>query len=567
MKRLLSFSMILCAVLATQAQTNIIGNSENHAKYTNGLTKMAKSTITLSASDVECDTITAFPYFCGFEPTEEATLCWKFIDVDSNGNDGFDEFDFMQTPDDNTWLAYFHSGDSSAHYMANDWVISPEFTIPENHYGVFDYMVGEHLVVFPETFSVWALVDGADIGNAVNLVPSRTYANSSPRKLRFDLSTYVNQTIKIGIKLETNISHGYFFAMDNFEIKPISSEIDLATEASHDFGTCRVGGDKKQIASFTGVNISDTITATATGDFKVSLDGITFTSSISIPGDTDVLFTRDFYIQFAPSSAGSKTGTVTLSSTVLNEDTEIAVSGNGMECPVISTFPYVADFTNEYPCWTVKDDNNDGSTFVFGTDFAQYTHSFSNAANDWLISPEININVPFLVVRVAYSTQSSIFPEKFSVWVISDINNHTDGTKIIETITATNTEIHTDFAMLGNYLNQTIHIGIKAESDANMFNLFINDFTIEQVEGIDDPIIDNLSVNVYPNPTSSLLTIESASAINQIELYNIAGQLVYKMQGNDSRLTLNTNDLPQGFYFIRVYNENGMTVKKVSVVK
>lgn len=530
-------------------------------------TGLTEDTISLTGYAVECNPVTEFPYSCGFESSEETTLCWYFIDVDGNGNQGADEFGFALTNDGDTWLAYFHSGES-AEPTANDWAISPEFTIPENHYGSFDFMVGQYFIAFPETFSVWALVDGADIEDAVNLVPSRTYENASPAKMRFDLSDYANQTIRIGIKVETSSTQGYYLAIDNFEIKPIVSEIELLSETSLEFGACRIGSVFQQTASFIGVNISDPITVTATGEFKVSLDGTTFTSSISIPGDDEFTFERDFYIQFAPTSAGNKTGTVTIASAVLDEDIEIAVSGIGVDCSTISSFPYAADFTNEYPCWTVKDDNNDGKSFLFGTGFAAYVYSSSNAANDWLISPEINITDAELTVQVAYSCQSATFPERFSVWVITDINNHTGGTKIIGPVDVSNTEIgYTNFAELRSYVGQTVHIGIKAESNADMYYLYIDGVTIQQGVGIDKPSVDNYSVNVYPNPTSSVLTIESTSAINQIELYNMTGQLVYKMQGNDSRMTLNTNDLPQGFYFVRVYNENGLTVKKVSVIK
>jgi len=75
------------------------------------------------------------------------------------------------------------------------------------------------------------------------------------------------------------------------------------------------------------------------------------------------------------------------------------------------------------------------------------------------------------------------------------------------------------------------------------------------------------SVSVYPNPTNTrTITIESATTLENIQLITINGQLLqeYKnpsAQGNSYLL----QDLPQGFYFVKLSANQQTTTKKIVV--
>lgn len=75
------------------------------------------------------------------------------------------------------------------------------------------------------------------------------------------------------------------------------------------------------------------------------------------------------------------------------------------------------------------------------------------------------------------------------------------------------------------------------------------------------------TINVYPNPTNdSKITIESTSAIDTIELVNVNGQLILNVKNpafNNNSYTL--DNLPKGFYLLRLGYENQSIVKKVIV--
>ncbi len=68
-------------------------------------------------------------------------------------------------------------------------------------------------------------------------------------------------------------------------------------------------------------------------------------------------------------------------------------------------------------------------------------------------------------------------------------------------------------------------------------------------------------LNVYPNPTSSIVNIQlTAGSINTIEITNVVGQIVHCKMVNDNSTTnckLNTENLSQGIYFIKATDEKG----------
>lgn len=76
-----------------------------------------------------------------------------------------------------------------------------------------------------------------------------------------------------------------------------------------------------------------------------------------------------------------------------------------------------------------------------------------------------------------------------------------------------------------------------------------------------EEILEN-SLKLYPNPVMNILTIESNSvAISKVEIYSILGKKIKEINSNFSFIT--TDNLSSGIYFIRIYSENGFTIRKI----
>ena len=89
-------------------------------------------------------------------------------------------------------------------------------------------------------------------------------------------------------------------------------------------------------------------------------------------------------------------------------------------------------------------------------------------------------------------------------------------------------------------------------------------FTAEGVLGLQDVNIPTL--NIYPNPAKTQVTVTASSSIDRIEVTNILGQKVYEdATVGVNQTTINVADLQNGAYFVRVYSENCVITRKLIV--
>ncbi len=84
--------------------------------------------------------------------------------------------------------------------------------------------------------------------------------------------------------------------------------------------------------------------------------------------------------------------------------------------------------------------------------------------------------------------------------------------------------------------------------------------TIMANEGIAN--VDNNTISVYPNPTSSMITIQADDAVKEVTLYNVNGQKV--MAGNKTNIDLSS--LNNGTYVVRVEMQNGQVATRTIVL-
>ena len=83
----------------------------------------------------------------------------------------------------------------------------------------------------------------------------------------------------------------------------------------------------------------------------------------------------------------------------------------------------------------------------------------------------------------------------------------------------------------------------------------------------DDSFDVFVGTNVYPNPSNdNKINIESDIAIDEIQLITINGQLMQVIQKPEFvSKTYTLENLPQGFYFLKINAENQSTTRKIII--
>ncbi|MEQ9063299.1 MAG: T9SS type A sorting domain-containing protein [Vicingaceae bacterium] len=121
--------------------------------------------------------------------------------------------------------------------------------------------------------------------------------------------------------------------------------------------------------------------------------------------------------------------------------------------------------------------------------------------------------------------------------------------------------------------------GKKVNAHGGNTDFYLAKFGIEQCEdtttidttiGIRENLVQQMALNVFPNPNNGQFTIELNGAVNgQISVYNTLGSLVYKTEvyGRDKIWVNLPESLTNGVYMIHVAYNNTLKTSRVILRK
>jgi hypothetical protein len=99
---------------------------------------------------------------------------------------------------------------------------------------------------------------------------------------------------------------------------------------------------------------------------------------------------------------------------------------------------------------------------------------------------------------------------------------------------------------------------------------FAYDSSAANIVSIDQLNIDKNELSIYPNPTRTHATILNKGSLRMenIEVYNVLGQLVYQAKAdNDSSHALDVQGLASGIYTVQIYTDKGSVARKLEVIQ
>lgn len=371
------------AALATTGGTLYVQYAPTTVGAENGTVTLASTgapdvTLTLTGSAIDCGN-NPIPYSYSFT-TVAGNQCWEVI----NANNDDYTFEF------NTIDGYASIRYNSTLAM-DDWLVSPVFTLTGAQMGSFDYRAGS--TSWFEKFQVFAF--GAN--DTVTLTPVVEAHLNTYETQYLDLSSLTGN-YKIAIHGISDADQLRLY-IANFNIFEGSVPASLTLSADTlDFGTIPMGTNSNpQIVIMNTVSVNEAFTLTASAPYEVSLDGTNFAATQTIPANSALTTLDSIFVRFAPTSANTFPGTLTISSTSYNET--VTLIGVGADCSQgITTFPFVYDFnTGAYPpvCWGYNNADNFWKATV-DADAGDYAMGVDDV--DMLVTPQITATNPMAVM-------------------------------------------------------------------------------------------------------------------------------------------------------------------------
>ncbi|MEI6347362.1 MAG: choice-of-anchor J domain-containing protein [Bacteroidota bacterium] len=343
------------------------------------------------------------------------------------------------------------------------------------------------------------------------------------------------------------------------------------TLTSADFILKNVGGGSLTVTSITGL----------TAPFTTTL----IPASVNLSANQTVNFT----FTYSPTAAGPSTQTVTVTTNA--GPISISLSGNGVQCNTVSTFPWSESFEGAtFPpaCWTKANPDGgtgwasvangttpipgwNGGTMTVptggGTKAAYVTwNTGGTASNDqWLITPKIAVpagkELTFQVFR--YGSYQDIIDVKVSTLTNATADFATTLLSLDSNLLPTTVWVPVG-ASLSAFATQNIYLAFNehiADNQGDGAFIAIDLVKIDAATGVAENSQD--FVSIFPNPANSRLCI-AANRVQTVEIFNLTGA---KVASYGSQNSINISDLAQGTYLVRVVTDTKVTTQKINIVR
>jgi len=425
------------------------------------------------------------PFQEGFNTGSPSEQCWKVI----NGNTDADAWDlnYATNPFEGDQAAMMYTdGNGTGVNANNDWLISPQIVLTGNQRLKFHYRVQS--AAEPNQFKVMLSTTGNNQADFTEtLVPLTVYSNTTYIEKKVNISAY-NGPVYIAWQVPGGLD-GWRVYIDNVIVEnlPACTEPDAVIASNVSSSTVDLtwtNGNTETAWEVLALPCASTPpTASATGYVPAGSNPFTLTG-------LNPNSCYDIYVRAVCS---------TTDKSIWTPATTISTLCLPFNVPFQEGFNSTS--TTE-ACWTVL--NVNGDTDAWDMNYATnpyegnqcamlYTDFNAGANNDWLISPQINLNGNQRL-RYRYRVQSATEPNDFRVMVSTTGTAPASFTTTIVPLASYSNITYVEKIVNLTGINQPANIAFHVPAGgADGWRLYIDKFIVEDLPTCFPPI--NLTVS------------------------------------------------------------------------
>ena len=410
-----------------------------------------------------CSTIIDFPWEENFDNAD--ITCWTILDLNNSNNDNWARYLSSN---------YSHSGSYSmrsnynSNATPNDWLITPPIVIPSDAEGLTLkwFVRGSTYSGNTAHYTVRLSTTGNNAADFTNTLFAEEYGNSTYEARMVNLDSYAGETVYIAFIHDSYNDNGLY--LDDISVYyslPPVVNITGPTQAYE--GVETIFQAILNEGSENGIQYDWTSTMEAAGN------------AILVPNNNSASITYN--------SGGTDTIQL-IASNMYGSDTTYHVV---FVCGTITDIPWVESFENaaNLDCWTILDldgSSNDNWSRYYssysshtGTYSMRSYYNSSSAANDWLITPAVEIPTNAEGLVLTWFVKGSTFSSNvshYSVKISTTGNNVADFTTTLFEESYGEDYINRS-ASLENYAGERIYIAFIHDS-YNDNGIYLDDIAV-----------------------------------------------------------------------------------------
>lgn len=236
------------------------------------------------------------------------------------------------------------------------------------------------------------------------------------------------------------------------------------------------------------------------------------------------------------------------------------ITDQGDETPDDNTFVYDEIVVGAFDPNDITCLQGDVAPSTLIGDYLHYVINFENTGNapaqNVVVTAEINpddFDINTLQILNTSHQMSAIINNDLLELTFEDINLSTGGHGNILLKVRTNEDlITTDFVEA----DANIYFDFNFPVLTNTANTTFETLSVDEFE-------EEQTVRLYPNPSDTIVTIEAASTIQAVDMYDMQGRIILSKEANNQTAFIDVSQFADGMYFLVIKTNTGEITKRV----